>query len=462
MSPHLVASNDRLTERGQRIAVVGSGIAGLSAAWLLSHKHDVTLYEADSRIGGHSHTVEAPAPSAPIAVDTGFIVYNEANYPNLKALFEHLDVPTKPAHMSFAVSIDDGAFEYSSHGIDALFAQKSNYASPKFWRMIGDLLRFQKAAPRDLAKLDDSGVTLQTYLDQGGYGALFREAHLLPQAAAIWSCSMGQMADYPAASFVRFYMNHNLLKVDMKPTWRTVDGGSREYVSRLAAAFQGRTVTEAGVVGVVRGHAESALRFADGRLERFDAVVIATHSDQALKLLEAPTAEERRLLGAITYRPNRVVLHRDVALMPKRRKAWAAWTHMGYSDRAGEGGVTYWMNELQSLPGPPLFVSLNPAREPDPTLVIAEYDYEHPVFDTRAVAAQSELWSLQGVRNTWFAGAWFGSGFHEDGLQAGLAVAEQLGGVRRPWEVENESGRIPLREVATVAHMEPPRLHAVA
>ncbi|WP_439476751.1 NAD(P)/FAD-dependent oxidoreductase [Brevundimonas sp.] len=457
MPPHLVAET-LASSAGRRIAVVGSGISGLSCAWLLSQKHDVTLFEADDRLGGHSNTVDAPAPHEPVAVDTGFIVYNETNYPNLTALFAHLNVPTKPAMMSFAVSIDDGAFEYCSQGLGALFAQKRNYASPKFWRMIGDLLRFQKQAPRDLTELERTGETLETYLVRGGYGALFREAHLLPQAAAIWSCTMGQMAEYPAASFVRFYMNHNLLKVDVRPTWRTVDGGSRSYVSRLAEAFRGRIVTGAGVVGVLRGLDGAALRFDDGRLERFDAVVLATHSDQALNLLEAPSAEDRRLLGAIAYRPNQVILHRDTSLMPKRRKAWAAWTHLGYSDRAGEGGVTYWMNELQSLPGPPLFVSLNPAKAPDPALVIGEWDYEHPVFDAAAVAAQSELWSLQGRRNVWFAGAWFGSGFHEDGLQAGLAVAEQLGGVRRPWSVADESGRIQVR----ASSVDPDRLTEAA
>ena len=443
MSPHLATSNPTPGKR-QRIAVVGSGISGLSAAWLLGRRHEVTLFEADDRIGGHSNTVEAPSPSAPVAVDTGFIVYNEDNYPNLKALFEHLSVPTKPAHMSFAVSMDDGAFEYSSHGIPALFAQKRNWVSPRFWRMISDLLRFQKQAPRDLAEMERTGETLEAYLNRNGYGELFKEAHLLPQAAAIWSCSMGQMSAYPAASFVRFYMNHNLLTYDLKPTWRTIDGGSREYVRRLHADFAGRTVLNAGLVGVLRDGAGATLRFADGRTERFDAVLLATHSDQALRLLDQPTAEERRLLGAIRYRANKAILHRDVSAMPRRRKAWAAWTHKGYSDRSGEGGVTYWMNELQSLPGPPLFVSLNPAKAPDPSLAIGEWDYEHPVFDQAAVAAQSELWSLQGQGGVWFAGAWFGSGFHEDGLQAGLAAAEQLGGVRRPWSVANESGRIVL------------------
>ena len=450
MSAHLVATTDRPAAR-KRIAVVGSGIAGLSCAWLMSRSHDVTLFEADDRVGGHSNTVEAPSPSSPVAVDTGFIVYNEDNYPNLKAMFEHLSVPTKAAHMSFAVSMDDGAFEYSSHGIAALFAQKRNYASPKFWGMIGDLLRFQKQAPKDLPEMERTGETLDAYLARKGYGRLFRDAHLLPQAAAIWSSTLDQMTGYPAASFVRFYMNHNLLTYDLKPTWRTVDGGSREYVRRLQADFAGETVLNAGVVGVSRDSIGASVRFVDGRVERFDDVVLATHSDQALRLLDQPTPDERRLLGAIRYRPNRAILHRDTSLMPKRRKAWAAWTHKGYSDRAGEGGVTYWMNELQSLSGPPLFVSLNPARDPDPALVLGEWDYEHPVFDTAAVRAQAELWSLQGEGGVWFAGAWFGSGFHEDGLQAGLAVAEQLGGVRRPWSVANESGRIVLAATATLS-----------
>ncbi len=447
MSPTLVALDPSVNGQRKRLAVVGSGISGLSCAWLLSQAHDVTLYEADDRLGGHSNTVDAPSPSAPVAVDTGFIVYNEANYPNLVAMFDHLKVPTRPAHMSFAVSMDDGALEYSSHGLGALFAQKRNYASPRFWRMITDILRFQKQAPKDLPSLEASGETLDAYLLRGGYGTMFRDAYLLPQAAAIWSSTLDQMANYPAASLVRFYMNHNLLAYELKPTWRTVEGGSRQYVSRLAGAFAGTTVLGAGIAGIARDVAGASVRLADGRSERFDAVVLATHSDQALRLLDAPTDDEARLLGAIAYRPNRAILHRDVSLMPKRKKAWAAWTHQGLTDRAGEGGVTYWMNELQGLKGPPLFVSLNPVREPDPTLVLGEWDYEHPVFDTAAVAAQAELWTLQNGQGVWFAGAWFGSGFHEDGLQAGLAVAEQLGGVRRPWSVANESGRIQVHAV---------------
>jgi predicted NAD/FAD-binding protein len=342
--------------------------------------------------------------------------------------------------------MDDGTLEYSSDGLPALFAQKRNLASPRFWSMLRDLVRFQKTAPQDLEALEGSLVSLDDYLARRGYGAAFRDHHLLPQAAAIWSCSMQQMASYPAASFIRFYINHRLLRIDTKPTWRTVDGGSRAYVAALMAQFRGRVALGCPVTGVLRRAAGPAVRTADGGVAGYDHVVLAAHADQALGLLEAPGAAERRLLGAIRYGPNRAVLHRDARLMPRRRAAWAAWNHLGRSGEAHAGGVTYWMNRLQSLPGPDLFVSLNPVIEPRPETVIRTDDYQHPIFDAAAVAAQRELWSLQGVGATWFCGAYFGWGFHEDGLQAGLAVAEQLGGVMRPWTVADESGRISLTE----------------
>jgi len=428
----------------RRIAVVGAGVSGLSCAWLLSQAHDVTLYEADGRLGGHSNTVDVSSPEGDIAVDTGFIVYNEPNYPNLTAMFDHLGVASKAAHMSFAVSVDGGAFEYSSHGAAGLFAQKRNLTSPRFWAMLADLKRFHREAPQDLPVLETSGISLGEYLNQGGYGRMFMDHHLLPQAAAIWSASSGQMADYPAAAFVKFYRNHRLLEVDMRPNWRTVDGGSRVYVSALKQAFGGQVRSGEAVRGVTRDAHGASVLTASGA-ERFDAVVLAVHADQALRLLETPTADERRLLGAIPYQRNRAVLHRDIRQMPKRRAAWAAWNHVSHKgdDRAA-GGVTYWMNQLQSLPGAPLMVTLNPLHEPRAEQVLAEFDYEHPVFNGAGLAAQQQLWSLQGDRNIWFCGAWFGAGFHEDGLQAGLAVAEQLGGVRRPWSVADESGRIVL------------------
>ncbi|MGZ8408308.1 MAG: NAD(P)/FAD-dependent oxidoreductase [Hyphomicrobium sp.] len=435
----------------RRIAVVGAGVSGLSCAWLLSQAHEVTLYEADDRLGGHSNTVDVASPEGEIAVDTGFIVYNEPNYPNLAAMFDHLGVVSKAAHMSFAVSVDGGAFEYSSHGAAGLFAQKRNLTSPRFWAMLADLKRFHRQAPLDLPVLETSGISLGEYLNQGGYGRMFMDHHLLPQAAAIWSASSGQMADYPAAAFVKFYRNHRLLEIDMRPNWRTVDGGSRVYVSALKQAFGGRIRSGDPVLAVSRDTAGASV-FTRSGAERFDAVVLAVHPDQALRMLEIPTGEERRLLGAIPYQRNRAVLHRDIRQMPRRRAAWAAWNHVSQKgdDRAA-GGVTYWMNQLQSLPGAPLMVTLNPLHEPRAEQVLAEFDYEHPVFNAAGLAAQQRLWTLQGHGNVWFCGAWFGAGFHEDGLQAGLAVAEQLGGVRRPWSVADESGRIVLAAELTLA-----------
>lgn len=424
------------------IAVVGGGISGLACAWLLSQTHDVTLYEAAPRLGGHSNTVEVSGPDGPIAVDTGFIVYNEPNYPNLTAMLDHLGAPSKPAHMSFAVSVDDGAFEYSSQGASGLFAQKSNLANLRFWSMLADLKRFHRRAPLDLPTLETSRISLGEYLNQGGYGRMFMEHHLLPQAAAIWSASPAQMAEYPAAAFVRFYRNHRLLEVHTRPNWRTIDGGSGQYVSRLQAAFRGRVRAGAPVVAVERDPGGVTIRTTEASA-RHDEVVLACHADQALRLLTAASADERRLLSAFPYQRNHAVLHRDVRQMPRRRAAWAAWNHVSQrGEDRGAGGVTYWMNLLQSLPGPPLMVTLNPLREPDSALTLGAYDYEHPVFNADSLTHQSRLWRLQGRERTWFCGAWFGSGFHEDGLQAGLAVAEQLGGVRRPWSVPNESGRI--------------------
>lgn len=434
-------SQDAASPR-RRIAVVGAGISGLSAAWLLSQRHDVVLFEAEDRLGGHSCTVQAPSPDGLVAVDTGFIVYNAPNYPNFVALLDHLGVASTPAHMSFAVSMDDGGFEYSSHGATGLFAQKRNLLSPRFLRMLLDVTRFHRTAVGDLEALDRSLCSLGRYLDDRKYGAGFRDLHLLPQAAAIWSSTPRQMEDYPAAAFIRFYQNHRLLEVDMTPNWRTVAGGSIRYVQALAAAFRGQTRLASPVTRLERDPLGVTVHSRHGP-ERFDEVVLAVHSDQALAMLAEPSADERALLTPMAYGRNRVVLHRDRSLMPRRRKAWAAWNYVGRGG-VGAASVTYWMNLLQGLPGSDLFVTLNPDREPDPELVLADRDFDHPIFNVAALSAQRGLGALQGRNNTWFAGAWFGSGFHEDGLQAGLAVAEAIGGVRRPWSVENESARIPL------------------
>lgn len=431
------------------IAVVGSGISGMSAAWLLSQAHRVTVYERQDRLGGHSHTVEAPTRAGPAPVDMGFIVYNEKNYPNLVALFDHLGVATRASDMSFGVSLDHGRLEYSSNSLGSVFAQKRNLLSPRFWGMLSDLLRFYREAPRHACALDQRLTTLGDYLCEQGYGRAFQDDHLLPQAAAIWSTSAGRIREFPAAAFIRFCQNHGLLKINTaeRPKWRTVEGGSRAYVEKLTAAYADRIRLGRGVLAIRRDPAGVEIVDEEGELRRYDHVVVAAHADEALRLLADPREAERELLGAFRYTRNRAVLHTDASLMPVRRSCWSSWNYVGHTP-GGDGDesdlcVTYWMNRLQGLPEhTPLFVTLNPAREPDPASVIHSEVYEHPLFDVAAIQAQRRLWSLQGQNRTWYCGAYFGSGFHEDGLQAGLAVAEALGGVKRPWSTPDESGRI--------------------
>ena len=419
------------------VAVVGSGVAALSAAWLLSREHRVTLYEKAERLGGHSNTVIAGAMGGEVAVDTGFICLNDATYPNLIALFEHLGVPTRATDMSFAVSRDQGRFEYAAPG---LFAQRRNLLRPRFWSMLGEILRFYRQAPVDLAGLTDPQLTLGDYLKREGFSEAFREDHLLPMAAAIWSSPAHTLMDYPAEAFIRFCGNHGLLKLVGRPLWRTVEGGSRIYVERLAQAISDIRLS-CGVTSVRRTDKGVVVHDSQGGAARFDHVVVGAHADQALAMLAEPTARERQVLGAFRYSRNMTVLHMDQTLMPRRRRAWASWNYIGT-----DGGlcVTYWMNRLQGIEGQDLFVTLNPPRPPRPDTLLRSELYEHPIFNPAAIQAQKQLWSLQGQGGVWFCGAHFGAGFHEDGLQSGLAVAEQLGGVRRPWAVEDESGRIHL------------------
>ena len=442
--------------RPQHIAVVGSGIAGLSCAWLLSQRHEVTVFEAALRLGGHSNTVLVERPSGPVAVDTGFIVYNEPSYPNLTALLQHLGVATQPSCMSFGVSLDDGRLEYAGTNLRSLFAQRRNLFRPRFWSMLRDLMRFYKEAPLHGPAMVDGLCSLGTYLDRNKFGRAMQQDHLLPMAAAIWSAPATAMRDYPAAAFISFCANHGLLQVADRPVWRTVTGGCRNTVNALAAGLSGPVLLSRRVLGIKRDDHGALVRDSSGTLSRFDHVVVATHGDQACAMLDDPSEAESRILGAFRTSTNIAVLHTDASLMPRRRGVWSSWNYVGDSGRAGGGQdaapcVSYWMNRLQSLPGPDLFLTLNPVTAPAEGSVLHTERYEHPMFDAAAIRAQREVWSLQGLRRTWFCGAHFGAGFHEDGLQAGLAVAEALGGVRRPWSVANESGRIQLARRAQAA-----------
>ncbi|MGI9476599.1 MAG: NAD(P)/FAD-dependent oxidoreductase [Hyphomicrobiaceae bacterium] len=430
--------------RRHRIAVVGSGISGMSAAWLLNQTADVTLFEKAARIGGHTYTATVAAGDSSTAVDMGFIVYNEETYPNLTALFDHLGVTSQTTDMSLAVSLDNGRLEYGGGSLAQLFAQKRNLLRPRYWSMLRDLVRFYRTAAKDLPALERSGATLGAYLAANRYGVAFQQDHLLPMAAAIWSMPTSDVLNYPAHAFIQFHNNHGLLKLAGRPLWRTVSGGSQAYVERLMAPLGNRVRKGIGIQSIERLPDSVVLRTSEGSCEVFDQVVIATHADHALALLANPTAEERRVLSAFRYNDNCAILHSDARLMPKRRRAWASWNYIGGRQHdTSDLTVTYWMNSLQALSlDTPLFVTLNPDRDIDPAKIFKTERFEHPIIDTAATNAQQELWTLQGQDRLWYCGAYFGAGFHEDGLQSGLAVAEALSGHRRPWRVADPSGRI--------------------
>ena len=407
-----------------RIAIVGTGITGLSAAWLLNKNHDITVFEAADRTGGHSNTVEVPGYPA---VDTGFIVYNTATYPNLIALFDHLDVETCETDMSFGVSLNDRSYEYSG---EALFAQKKNLLNFRHYLMIRDLIRFFKTAHEALDGPDD--LTLNDYLKQKGYSRAFIDWHIYPMAAAIWSSSAMDVGAFPAKSFMRFFINHGLLKFRERPPWRTVKGGSREYVRKLTAGYKDK-IRLNSPVNVVKRY--------DGYVmvndERFDHVVLACHADQSLAILNDADNSEKKVLQSFPYAPNTAYLHQDETFMPKSRKAWTSWNYLG--DTKGQVCVTYWMNRLQPFlrENTPLFVTLNPPRKPDK--VLKTLNYEHPQYTNSALEGWQEIQNIQGRKRTWFCGAWCGYGFHEDGLSAGLAVAEEISGSKRPWTTQDVS-----------------------
>ncbi|MBI1239416.1 MAG: NAD(P)-binding protein [Alphaproteobacteria bacterium] len=415
------------------IAIIGTGIAGLGAAYALHSRHDLTIFEKEERVGGHANTVDVDYDGVRIAVDTGFIVFNERNYPNLVALLEELAVETETSSMSFAVSIANGTLEWAGDNLRTLFAQKRNLLRPSFHAMWYDILKFNRCARADLSAGTVGPGTLRAYLDRHGLGESFRRNYLVPMGAAIWSMAPDDMLNFPALVFLRFFENHHLLVGFETPQWRTVKGGSREYVRRLTAPFAARIRCGTPARRIVRAADGVYVTGGDGHTERFDEIILACHSDEALALLADADSQERAILGAIRYAPNRAVLHRDAALMPWRRKIWSSWNYLcegvvGRDTESSPVSVTYWMNRLQNIPATtPLFVSLNPRKEPDPQKTFATFTYDHPRFDTSAIAAQTRLPEIQGQRSTWFCGAWCGSGFHEDGLTAGLEIARALG-----------------------------------
>jgi predicted NAD/FAD-binding protein len=417
-----------------KIAIIGSGISGLGAAHALRDDARITLYESGPRLGGHTNTVDVTLDGVTAGVDTGFLVYNERTYPNLIRLFDELSIPVAKSDMSFGVSVARGGgrrLEWAGSDLNAVFAQRRNLLSPVFLGMLRDILRFNREATRiaqEPARHD--GLSLGEFLDRGGYGDAFRRWYLLPMAAAIWSCPMATMLAYPLATFARFCHNHGLLQVENRPQWFTVSGGARQYVRRIASRIpdvrlddEVVSVRRDSVTGQVIVKSRSAS-------ERYDHVVLACHSDQSLAVLSDADAAEREILEAVKYQPNRAVLHTDTTLMPTLRSVWSSWNYMSDGGQEPNVSVTYLLNKLQPLPfGTPVLLTLNPITEPHKDKVIAEFDYAHPIFDGAAITAQRRLADVQGRRQVWFAGAWTGYGFHEDGLKSGLAVAHAILGL---------------------------------
>ncbi len=408
------------------VAVVGGGISGLGAAWRLAQTCNVTLYEEENRLGGHARTIMA-GPDRDVPVDTGFMVFNDQTYPDLIRLFETLQVPSKPAPMSFAVSLDEGRFEYGLTNLARVFADPKNAISPRFFRLLGDILKFNSSASQSALPAEK---TLGDLIEELGVGPDFTTHYLYPLAGAIWSTARDDMAGFPARTFVRFFENHGLLSAHGGPKWRTVDGGSRTYVEKLThwLTANGVRLHCSSTVEAVGRSPQPWVKIVGQDMQTFDHVVLASHSNQSLQILQDATPEERSVLSAVKYRPNRAFLHADARQMPLRRNAWSSWVYKGQTTGTEDSGsFTYWMNALQSIPQTtPLFVSLNPKQEIPDHLIYDEANFDHPQFDLAAIDAQEKLGSIQGRSNIWFCGAWTRYGFHEDGLHSGLRTADAL------------------------------------
>lgn len=412
-----------------RVAVIGSGISGLSAALLLSRYHDVHLIEKDDRFGGHSRTLEVSHEGQQQPVDTGFIVFNRRNYPWLCKLFNWLEVPTEKSSMSFAVSIKGGWLEYGTSSLSAVFAQCRNILRPRFWKMLRDIGRFNRMAPQYLDHNPD--LSLGEALDEMRLGNWFRDYYLLAMGSAIWSTPASKMLEFPASSFIRFFQNHGLLNPADKLQWYTVKGGSRVYVSRILEKLSPQNLHLGVNATLVSRTEEGVVLEFDGQQQEFDQLVLACHSDQALDFLgKWVTPQESELLGALQYQSNRVILHQDGSFLPKRKSAWQSWVYLCENDSEGKPSLSmsYWMNKLQNFStDKPVVVTLNPDREPASDLVLDCWTAHHPRFDGSAISAQLDLDQLQGQQSVWFCGAWTGYGFHEDGIRSAVRVAQHLG-----------------------------------
>ena len=411
-----------------RIAVVGSGIAGLVAAHLLSRRHEITLFEANDWVGGHTHTVDVEVAQQRYAIDTGFIVFNDWTYPNFIRLLDKLGVASQPTEMSFSVCDPASDLEYNGNNLNSLFAQRSNLLSPSFLRMLFDILRFNREALTDLEKPEaNTQTTLGDYLRERRYSRCFIDHYIVPMGSAIWSMSLRDMLDFPLAFFVRFFHNHGLLSVSNRPQWRVIRGGSRSYVPALTAPFA-RNIRLNCPVQRIRRDAQGVSIISRQGEERFDRVILACHSDQALNLLEQPSDAEQAILGAIRYADNDVVLHTDTSLLPSRRLAWASWNYRLGGDQNNPAALTYNMNILQGIQAPETFcVSLNQTEHIDPARILARFNYAHPQFSQAASAAQQQWETLLGDQHTFFCGAWWANGFHEDGVVSALRVAAHFG-----------------------------------
>jgi len=410
------------------IAIIGSGISGLTSAYLLNRSHEITVFEASDWVGGHTHTVDVTVEGRSYAVDTGFIVFNDWTYPNFIRLLEQLGVGFKPTEMSFSVTDPDSGLEYNGNNLNSLFAQRRNLLSPGFWGMLRDIQRFNKEALRDLQEERiDSTTTLDDYLKAGGYGERFILHYIVPMGAAIWSMSMADMLGFPLQLFVRFFKNHGLLSINNRPQWRVIEGGSSAYIEPLTASFRERIRLNCPVTRVERDEEGVVIHSAAG-IERFDKVVFACHSDQALKLLAAPSDAEQSILGALPYADNEVVLHTDTRLLPQRKLAWASWNYRLGGPGHTQAAVTYDMNILQGIQSDTTFcVSLNQSAGISPFKVLAKYTYAHPQYSLAAVAAQGRWEELNGTQHTWYCGAYWANGFHEDGVVSALRVAHAFG-----------------------------------